>query len=101
MHGKPADVAVFQARVLGGTSAANGMATLRGLPVDYDGWAAMGLDGWGWDDVADTFIAAERDADFGVVTAARRLRPVAGPALVPARALPRPHRLPRRHARAR
>ncbi|MEM8620432.1 MAG: GMC family oxidoreductase N-terminal domain-containing protein [Actinomycetota bacterium] len=65
MHGPPADVAVFQGRVLGGTSAANGLATLRGLPVDYDGWAAMGLDGWGWDDVVDTFIAAERDADFG------------------------------------
>jgi choline dehydrogenase len=66
MHGEPADVAVFQGRVLGGTSAANGMATLRGLPVDYDGWAAMGLDGWGWDDVAATFIAAERDVDFGL-----------------------------------
>lgn len=65
MHGEPADVAVFQGRVLGGTSAANGLATLRGLPVDYDGWAAMGLDGWGWDDVVDTFIAAERDIDFG------------------------------------
>ncbi len=65
MHGPPADVAVFQGRVLGGTSAANGLATLRGLPVDYDGWAAMGLDGWAWDDVVDTFIAAERDVDFG------------------------------------
>ena len=65
MHGPPADVAVFQGRVLGGTSAANGMATLRGLPADYDEWAAMGLDGWSWADVADTFIAAERDADFG------------------------------------
>lgn len=65
MHGRPADVAVFQGRVLGGTSATNGMATLRGLPVDYDHWAAMGLEGWGWDDVVDTFIAAERDVDFG------------------------------------
>ncbi|MEM9514983.1 MAG: GMC family oxidoreductase N-terminal domain-containing protein [Actinomycetota bacterium] len=65
MQGPPADVAVFQGRVLGGTSAANGLATLRGLPVDYDGWAAMGLNGWAWDDVVDTFIAAERDLDFG------------------------------------
>lgn len=65
MHGDPAAVAVFQGRVLGGTSAANGLATLRGLPVDYDGWAAMGLDGWGWDDVVGTFIDAERDVDFG------------------------------------
>ncbi|MCB1015322.1 MAG: GMC family oxidoreductase N-terminal domain-containing protein [Acidimicrobiales bacterium] len=65
MHGRPADVASFQGRVLGGTSAVNAMATLRGLPVDYDAWAARGLTGWGWDDVADTFVAAERDLDFG------------------------------------
>lgn len=58
-------IAMFQGRVLGGTSALNGLATLRGLPEDYDGWAAAGLDGWGWDDVVSTFIAAERDRDFG------------------------------------
>ena len=58
-------ISMFQGRVLGGTSALNGMATLRGLPRDYDGWAAAGLDGWGWDDVLGTFIAAETDADFG------------------------------------
>jgi choline dehydrogenase len=54
----------LQARVLGGTSAFNGMATLRGLPADYDDWASRGLDGWGWDDVLDTFIAAEHDRDY-------------------------------------
>ncbi len=58
-------IPMFQGRVLGGTSALNGLATLRGLPEDYDGWAASGLDGWGWDDVVSTFIAAERDVDFG------------------------------------
>ena len=58
-------IPMFQGRLLGGTSALNGLATLRGLPEDYDGWAAAGLDGWGWDDVVSTFIAAERDVDFG------------------------------------
>lgn len=58
-------IPMLQGRVLGGTSALNGLATLRGLPEDYDGWAAAGLDGWGWDDVVSTFIAAERDRDFG------------------------------------
>lgn len=58
-------IPMFQGRLLGGTSAINGLATLRGLPADYDGWAAAGLHGWGWQDVVDTFIAAERDADFG------------------------------------
>ena len=28
-----------QGRVIGGTSSINGMAALRGLPSDYDGWA--------------------------------------------------------------
>lgn len=54
-----------QGRLLGGTSAVNGLATLRGLPHDYDGWEASGLAGWGWADVVDTFMAAERDVDFG------------------------------------
>jgi choline dehydrogenase len=58
-------IPTFQGRLLGGTSAVNGLATLRGLPPDYDAWAAAGLEGWGWNDVVDTFIAAERDVDFG------------------------------------
>lgn len=58
-------IPMIQGRLLGGTSAVNGLATLRGLPEDYDGWAAMGLSGWGWDEVKDTFIAAETDRDFG------------------------------------
>lgn len=58
-------IPMMQGRLLGGTSAVNGLATLRGLPEDYDGWAASGLSGWGWDDVVATFIAAENDQDFG------------------------------------
>jgi choline dehydrogenase len=58
-------IPMLQGRLLGGTSAVNGLATLRGLPRDYDAWAAAGLEGWGWDDVVATFIAAERDIDFG------------------------------------
>ena len=58
-------IPMIQGRILGGTSAVNGLATFRGLPPDYDGWAAAGLEGWGWDDVVSTFIAAERDLDFG------------------------------------
>lgn len=58
-------IPMFQGRLMGGTSAVNGLATLRGLPSDYDGWAAAGHTGWGWSDVVDTFIAAENDMDFG------------------------------------
>jgi choline dehydrogenase len=59
------DVAMVRGRVLGGTSAVNYLATMRGQPSDYDNWAALGLDGWGWADVLDTFKAVERDLDFG------------------------------------
>lgn len=65
MHTDAGDIAMLQGRILGGTSALNGMATVRGMPDDYDGWATLGLDGWGWEDVANTFISAERDLDFG------------------------------------
>lgn len=56
--------AMIQGRLMGGTSAYNGLATLRGQPGDYDAWALAGLDGWGWNDVQSTFIKAERDMDF-------------------------------------
>ena len=40
-------------RGLGGSSAINGTWYLPGMPGDYDGWAAMGLSGWGWDEISD------------------------------------------------
>lgn len=57
-------IPMLQGRMMGGTSAVNGLATLRGLPEDYDGWANMGLEGWAWHDVIETFKAAETDLDF-------------------------------------
>lgn len=65
MSGGNGFIPMLQGRMLGGTSAVNGLATLRGLPEDYDGWAAAGLEGWGWADVIETFKAAESDGDFG------------------------------------
>ena len=46
-------------RGLGGSSAINGTWYLRGEPEDYDGWAAQGLVGWGWDDIARCFRTIE------------------------------------------
>ncbi len=46
-------------RTLGGSSAVNAMVYIRGNRADYDGWAAMGFDGWGWDSVLPYFIKAE------------------------------------------
>src|SRR5260370_27899404 len=46
-------------RTLGGSLSVNAMVYIRGNRLDYDGWAAMGFDGWGWDDVLPYFIKAE------------------------------------------
>jgi choline dehydrogenase-like flavoprotein len=35
------------------------MVYIRGNRADYDGWAAMGFEGWGWDEVLPYFIRAE------------------------------------------
>jgi choline dehydrogenase len=36
-------------KVLGGSSSINAMCYVRGVPDDYDGWAAGGATGWGWE----------------------------------------------------
>ncbi len=46
-------------RTLGGSSSTNAMVYIRGNPADYDGWAAMGFAGWGWNDVLPYFLRAE------------------------------------------
>ena len=42
-------------KVIGGSSAINGMISMRGQPQDYDHWRQLGLTGWGWDDVRPVF----------------------------------------------
>jgi choline dehydrogenase len=46
-------------RTLGGSSSVNAMVYIRGNRADYDGWAAMGFEGWGWEDVLPYFLKAE------------------------------------------
>ncbi len=46
-------------RVLGGSSAINGLVYVRGNASDYDGWAADGLDGWSYAHVLPYFKRAE------------------------------------------
>jgi 5-(hydroxymethyl)furfural/furfural oxidase len=53
-----------QARIIGGGSSVMGMIALRGTPDDYAEWAAIGADGWGWDDVLPYFKKLEHDLDF-------------------------------------
>ena len=49
-------------KVLGGSSAINGMVWTRGVAADYDGWAQRGLPEWTWDKVLATFRGIERHA---------------------------------------
>jgi 5-(hydroxymethyl)furfural/furfural oxidase len=53
-----------QGRTIGGTSSINGMVAVRGLPTDYDDWAARGATGWDWNGVLPFFRKLENDQDF-------------------------------------
>lgn len=58
-------VSVPRGKVLGGSSAINGMIYIRGQAEDYDAWAVQGCSGWGFKDVLPYFKRSEgnRDAD--------------------------------------
>jgi choline dehydrogenase/5-(hydroxymethyl)furfural/furfural oxidase len=49
---------------LGGCSAVNVGVAIRGVPADYDEWAADGCDGWSFNEVLPSFVRLESDADF-------------------------------------
>lgn len=52
-------------KTLGGSSAINAMAYIRGHRTDYDHWASLGNTGWGFDDVLPYFKRSENNASFG------------------------------------
>ena len=52
-------------KVTGGTSAINGQVFLRGVPDDYDAWAAMGNDQWSYQNLLHYFRRMETDTEFG------------------------------------
>ena len=51
-------------KVLGGCSATNAMAYVRGNKKDYDSWAALGNDGWDYASVLPYFKMSERNLNF-------------------------------------
>jgi len=50
-------------KVLGGSSSINGMVWVRGNPLDFEEWQAMGAAGWGYADVLPYFRRADAHAD--------------------------------------
>lgn len=46
-------------KILGGSSAINGMVYVRGFAYDYDRWAQLGNTGWSWREVLPYFKRAE------------------------------------------
>jgi choline dehydrogenase len=47
-------------KVLGGSSALNGLLYIRGQAEDFDHWRQLGNAGWGWADVLPLFKMSER-----------------------------------------
>ena len=62
---QPQPIFVPRGRVVGGSSAINGPIFRRGLPEDYDGWAALGNHAWSYAEVLPYFKRLESDLDFG------------------------------------
>ncbi len=46
-------------KTLGGSSSINAMMYVRGNPWDYDRWADLGNDGWGWNEMSSCFKRME------------------------------------------
>jgi choline dehydrogenase-like flavoprotein len=53
-----------QGRTLGGSTSINAMIYIRGHRADYDAWAAMGNEGWGYEGVLPYFKKSENNETF-------------------------------------
>lgn len=56
-------VSIPRGKVLGGSSAINGMVYIRGHRADYDGWAEAGCTGWDYDSVLPYFRRSEANTN--------------------------------------
>ena len=58
-------VSLPRGRGLGGSSSINGMCWVRGNPMDYELWEALGADGWRWSNVLPYFQRLEAVREGG------------------------------------
>lgn len=59
------EVNLPRGKALGGTSSINGMCWVRGNPMDYELWEALGAEGWRWSNVLPYFQRLEGVRDGG------------------------------------
>ena len=59
------NMSVPRGRVIGGTSSINGQVFLRGVPEDFDSWAAEGNDLWSYEQLLPSMRRLEADVDMG------------------------------------
>ncbi|MGI9622537.1 MAG: mycofactocin dehydrogenase MftG [Acidimicrobiales bacterium] len=62
---QPEPIGIPRGKVTGGSSAVNGSIMLRGMPEDFDDWAARGNPEWAFQRVLPFFCHMEDDLDFG------------------------------------
>ena len=55
---------VPRGKVVGGSSAINAQIFLRGVPEDYDAWAAAGCRAWSFAELLPSLCRVEADSDF-------------------------------------
>ncbi len=53
------EIPVPRGKLLGGSSAINGLVFVRGQPLDYNTWSQLGNRGWSWEDVLPLFRRME------------------------------------------
>ncbi len=58
------EIIIPRGKVVGGSSAVNAQIFLRGLPEDYDAWAAAGNDQWSYRELLPYLRRIESDPDF-------------------------------------
>ncbi len=59
------EIVYARGKVTGGCSAVNAAFAIRGVPADFDEWAALGNDEWNFAKVLPFYRKLEHDADLG------------------------------------